>query len=47
MEDFIITFNETYKERKEKWVTGYTGTGGWEVVAVIAAVPVSGTNPIE
>jgi hypothetical protein len=36
----LITFNETYKDTKEAWVTGYTGSSGWDVAAVVLTVPV-------
>jgi len=41
LEDIIVTFNESYKLTKERWVTGYTGTNGNEVALVVAILPVS------
>lgn len=43
LEDILVTFNDSYKHTKERFVTGYTGTSGAEVAMVVAILPVSST----
>ncbi len=45
MQGFLVTFDGDYKAQKEEWVTGYTGTSGAEVAAVVATVPVRRRPP--